>query len=239
MASIGQERRLEGLRKSFWLTAMQGGIKGQYDCIHEFSEVDYTADLRKIDWPMLIIHGDDDQIVPIAASGAGKIVKGAELKVYKGGSHGLAQVDPDAFNATCSPSCDREHYICTGQCRSGTLHTTVSTTRCHQIIALGVAAVEADCNRVRPFIASFARGHRAHRPQPPTEGPLPSDQINLTDENSRVMPVAGGGFEQCYNAQAAVAAGSLLVVAVDVVQGRGRFCLGQLPRTFGGVQIAL
>jgi transposase len=55
-------------------------------------------------------------------------------------------------------------------------------------------------------------------PQPPTEGPLPRDQINLTDEDSRVMPVAGGGFEQCYNAQAAVAAGSLLVVAVDVVQ---------------------
>src|SRR5512136_361055 len=55
-------------------------------------------------------------------------------------------------------------------------------------------------------------------PKPPTEGPLPSDQINLTDEDSRVMPVAGGGFEQCYNAQAAVAAGSMLVVAVDVVQ---------------------
>ena len=54
-------------------------------------------------------------------------------------------------------------------------------------------------------------------PQPPTEGPLPSDQINLTDEDSRGMPVAGGGFEQCYNAQAAVVAGSLLVVAVDVV----------------------
>jgi transposase len=56
------------------------------------------------------------------------------------------------------------------------------------------------------------------RPQPPTEGPLPNDQINLTDEESRIMPMAGGGFEQCYNAQAAVAAGSLLVVAVDVVQ---------------------
>ena len=55
-------------------------------------------------------------------------------------------------------------------------------------------------------------------PQPPTEGPKPSDQINLTDEESRIMPVAGGGFEQCYNAQAAVAAGSMLVVAVDVVQ---------------------
>ena len=55
-------------------------------------------------------------------------------------------------------------------------------------------------------------------PQPPAEGPLPSDQVNLTDEASRIMPVAGGGFEQCYNAQAAVAADSLLVVATDVVQ---------------------
>jgi hypothetical protein len=55
-------------------------------------------------------------------------------------------------------------------------------------------------------------------PQPPAEGPQQKDQINLTDEDSRIMPVAGGGFEQCYNAQAAVAAGSLLVVAVDVVQ---------------------
>jgi len=54
-------------------------------------------------------------------------------------------------------------------------------------------------------------------PQPPAEGPLPSDQINLTDEDSRIMPMAGGGYEQCYNAQAAVAAGSLLVVAIDVV----------------------
>jgi transposase len=56
------------------------------------------------------------------------------------------------------------------------------------------------------------------QPQPPVEGPLPSDQINLTDEDSRIMPVAGGGFEQCYNAQAAVAADSLLVIAADVVQ---------------------
>src|SRR6185437_12027156 len=55
-------------------------------------------------------------------------------------------------------------------------------------------------------------------PQPPVEGPLPTDQVNLTDEQSRIMPVAGGGFEQCYNAQAVVAAGSLLVVAADVVQ---------------------
>ncbi len=91
----------EGLRDSFWAMGMQGGIKGEYDCIHEFSEVDYTADLKKIDKPTLVIHGDDDQIVPIAAAAekTAKIVKGAELKVYKGGSHGLAQVDPDTFNA--------------------------------------------------------------------------------------------------------------------------------------------
>jgi non-heme chloroperoxidase len=91
----------DGLRESFWLMGMQGGIKGEYDCIHEFSEVDYTADLRKIDKPTLVIHGDDDQIVPIAASAekTARIVKGAQLKVYKGGSHGLAQVDPETFNA--------------------------------------------------------------------------------------------------------------------------------------------
>jgi len=55
-------------------------------------------------------------------------------------------------------------------------------------------------------------------PQPPVEGPLPKDQINLTDEDSRIMPVAGGGFEPCYNARAAVAADSMLVIAADVVQ---------------------
>ncbi|MBR0681522.1 alpha/beta hydrolase [Roseomonas eburnea] len=91
----------EGLRESFWLMGMQGGIKGQYDCIREFSEVDYTADLRKVDRPTLIIHGDDDQIVPIAASAekAARIVPDAELRIYQGASHGLAQVDPDSFNA--------------------------------------------------------------------------------------------------------------------------------------------
>ena len=90
----------EGLRESFWLMGMAGGIKGEYECIHEFSEVDYTNDLKKIDKPTLVIHGSDDQIVPIAASAekTAKIVKGAELKVYAGGSHGLAQVDPDTFN---------------------------------------------------------------------------------------------------------------------------------------------
>jgi transposase len=67
-------------------------------------------------------------------------------------------------------------------------------------------------------IAATGKKPGGKPPQPPTEGPLPDDQVNLTDEESRIMPVAGGGFEQCYNAQAAVAAGSLLVVASDVVQ---------------------
>ena len=66
--------------------------------------------------------------------------------------------------------------------------------------------------------AATGRKPRGKPPQPPVEGPRPTDQINLTDEQSRIMPVAGGGFEQCYNAQAVVAAGSLLVVAADVVQ---------------------
>jgi non-heme chloroperoxidase len=91
----------EGLRESFWLMGMQGGIKGEYDCVREFSEVDYTADLEEIDRPTLIVHGDDDQIVPIAASALKtvKIVRGAKLKVYKGGCHGLAQIDAETFNA--------------------------------------------------------------------------------------------------------------------------------------------
>ena len=91
----------DGLRDAFWLQGMQGGIKGQYDCIREFSEVDYTNDLRKIDKPTLIIHGGDDQLVPIKASAdkTAKIVKGAQLKVFPGASHGLAQTEADKFNA--------------------------------------------------------------------------------------------------------------------------------------------
>ena len=71
---------------------MQVGLKGAYDCIQAFSETDFTEDLKKIDVPTLIIHGDDDQIVPVDASGAvsSKIVKGATLKVYPGAPHGLA-----------------------------------------------------------------------------------------------------------------------------------------------------
>lgn len=91
----------EGFRESFRLQGLAGGIKGQYDCIHEFSEVDYTDDLKAIDKPTLIIHGDDDQIVPIKASAevAATLVRDATLQIYEGGGHGLAQIDAARFNA--------------------------------------------------------------------------------------------------------------------------------------------
>ena len=91
----------EGVRDSFWRQGMQVGIKGAYDCIKQFSETDFTADLKKFDIPTLIVHGDDDQIVPIGAAGmlSAKIVPNAQLKVYPGAPHGLAQTRQDEFNA--------------------------------------------------------------------------------------------------------------------------------------------
>jgi non-heme chloroperoxidase len=91
----------EGLRYSFWFQGIQCGIKAAYDCIEQFSETDFTEDLKRIDVPTLVIHGDDDQIVPIEASGllSAKLVPKATLKVYKGGPHGLAQTRPDEVNA--------------------------------------------------------------------------------------------------------------------------------------------
>ena len=97
----GFNRPRAQLNEGFRLQGLAGNIKGQYDCVHEFSEVDYTADLRKFDKPMLIIQGDDDQIVLIKASGekTARIVKTSIFKVYQGGPHGLAQTDADRFNA--------------------------------------------------------------------------------------------------------------------------------------------
>ena len=92
----------QGMRDSFWLWSMQVGLKGAYDCVKAFSETDLTEDLQQIDVPTLIVHGDDDQIVPIDASAlrAAELVKDATLKVYAGAPHGLAQVAPykDQFN---------------------------------------------------------------------------------------------------------------------------------------------
>jgi non-heme chloroperoxidase len=90
-----------GLRDQFWGQSMTVGIKGAYDCIKAFSETDLTMDLEAIDVPTLIIHGDDDQIVPFEASAAksSKIVKGAKLAVYKGAPHGLTSTMKDRFHS--------------------------------------------------------------------------------------------------------------------------------------------
>ncbi len=91
----------QGLRDSFWMQGMLAGFKNVFDCIKVFSETDLTQDLRKFDVPTLIIHGDDDQIVPIAASAmlSAKLIRNARLKVYPGGSHGLCSTQKDQINA--------------------------------------------------------------------------------------------------------------------------------------------
>jgi transposase len=119
--------------------------------------------------------------------------------------------------------------------------------RAKERYARELAAHEAKRAAREAKIAATGRKPGGKPPQPPAEGPRPDDQINLTDEESRIMPVAGGGFEQCYNAQAAVAAGSLLVVAVDVVAAPndkqqlepmlGK--IGALPEAFGKAETLL
>jgi non-heme chloroperoxidase len=91
----------QGLRDSFWLQGMLAGHKAVFDCIKAFSETDFTEDLKKFDVPTLILHGDDDQIVPIGASAmlSSKLVRGATLKVYPGAPHGMCSTLKDAVNA--------------------------------------------------------------------------------------------------------------------------------------------
>ena len=91
----------QGVRDSFWLQGMLAGHKSALDCIKAFSETDFTEDLQKIDVPTLIMHGDDDQIVPIGASAmlSSKLVKGATLEVYPGLSHGMCTINADRINA--------------------------------------------------------------------------------------------------------------------------------------------
>lgn len=91
----------QGLRDSFWLQGMLAGHKAAYDCIKAFSETDFTGDLKKIDVPTLILHGDDDQIVPIADSAllSAKIVKGATLRVISNAPHGMCSTHKDRINA--------------------------------------------------------------------------------------------------------------------------------------------
>ena len=91
----------QGVIHNFWYQGMQGGFKPQYDCIKAFSETDQNEDLKKIDVPTLVVHGDDDQVVPIDNSGklSAKIVKNATLKIYAGAPHGLASTHADQLNA--------------------------------------------------------------------------------------------------------------------------------------------
>jgi non-heme chloroperoxidase len=90
----------QGLRDSFWLQGMLCGFKGAYDCIKAFSESDFTEDLKKIDVPTLILHGDDDQIVPIADSAllSAKLVRGATLKIIPAAPHGMCSTHKDKVN---------------------------------------------------------------------------------------------------------------------------------------------
>ena len=90
----------QGVRDSFWLQGMLAGFKAAYDCIKAFSETDFTEDLKKFDVPTLIIHGDDDQIVPIdaAARQSVKLIKNARLVVYEGAPHGLCTTHKDRVN---------------------------------------------------------------------------------------------------------------------------------------------
>ena len=91
----------EGIRDHWYLQGMLGGMKAHYDCIKAFSETDFTEDLKKIDIPVLVMHGDDDQIVPIVAAGplSAKLLKKATLKVYPGFPHGMPATNADQINA--------------------------------------------------------------------------------------------------------------------------------------------
>ncbi|MDR3460766.1 MAG: alpha/beta hydrolase [Beijerinckiaceae bacterium] len=90
----------QGLRDSFWLQGMKAGMPASYFCIKAFSETDMTDDLKRIDVPTLFLHGDDDQIVPIGASAmiSSQLVKGAQMMIYPGSSHGLCSIDKDRVN---------------------------------------------------------------------------------------------------------------------------------------------
>ncbi len=90
----------QGMIDSFWLQGMQAGHKNTYDCIKAFSETDFTENLKKFDVPTLILHGDDDQIVPIAAAAlrSSKLVRNATLKIYEGAPHGLTETHKERLN---------------------------------------------------------------------------------------------------------------------------------------------
>ncbi len=93
-------KKSQGMIDSFWMQGMMAGHKNTFDCIKAFSETDFTEDLKKFDVPTLILHGDDDQVVPIGASGlmSAKLIPNAQLKIYKGGDHGICSTQKDRVN---------------------------------------------------------------------------------------------------------------------------------------------
>jgi non-heme chloroperoxidase len=100
-ANRPNSRATQGMRDAFWLQGMMAGHKSQYDCIKAFSETDFTQDLKKFDVPTLIVHGDDDQIVPIDAAGraSAKLVENSTLKVYPGAPHGITDTHKEQLGA--------------------------------------------------------------------------------------------------------------------------------------------
>ena len=104
----------EAIRQNWWRQGMAGSVKSHYDCVKAFSETDFTEDLKKFDVPTLVMHGDDDQIVPIADSAmiSSKLVEGAKLKVYPGLPHGMCSTHKDMINA------DLFEFIAKGQLSS-------------------------------------------------------------------------------------------------------------------------
>lgn len=91
----------QGVRDNWWRQGMMGGIKAQYDCVKAFSETDFTEDLQKIEIPTLVMHGDDDQIVPFADAGplSAKLLKNSTLKIYPGFPHGMPTTNAEQINA--------------------------------------------------------------------------------------------------------------------------------------------
>jgi len=91
----------QGILDQFWLWSMEAGLKNVYDCIKAFSETDFTEDLKKFDVPTLVLHGEDDQVVPVkdASKKSAKLIRGATEIYYPGGAHGITATQPDRVNA--------------------------------------------------------------------------------------------------------------------------------------------
>jgi non-heme chloroperoxidase len=120
----------QGVLDAFWLLSMQAGFPAAYECIKAFSETDFTEDVKKFDIPTLVIHGDDDQIVPINVSGlrTAKMIKDATLKVYKGAPHGLMSTNTEQFNADLLQFAKQETTVAETTTRARRTETRTSET---------------------------------------------------------------------------------------------------------------